>query len=79
MLMAGDSSQVPKRLTTLERVEREALIRGINEADGNKSIAAERLGIARSTLYRKMRAHGFGGAPLARLTTVEQHGTGLNS
>ncbi|MDF1704885.1 MAG: helix-turn-helix domain-containing protein [Aeromicrobium sp.] len=48
-----------KNLTSLERTEREALIRVLSECQGNKSVAADRLGIARSTLYRKMRAHGL--------------------
>ncbi|QSE72312.1 helix-turn-helix domain-containing protein [Rhodococcus sp. PSBB049] len=48
-----------RRMTSLERVEREAIMRALDEADGNKSLAADRLGVARSTLYRKMRALGL--------------------
>lgn len=48
-----------RQMTTFERVEREAIIRALDEADGNKSLAADRLGVARSTLYRKIRALGL--------------------
>ncbi|MCK8675712.1 sigma 54-interacting transcriptional regulator, partial [Rhodococcus sp. HM1] len=48
-----------RQLTSLERTEREAIVRALDESDGNKSLAAERLGVARSTLYRKIRALGL--------------------
>jgi len=48
-----------RRLTSLERTEREAIVRALDESDGNKSLAAHRLGVARSTLYRKIRALGL--------------------
>ncbi|MBC2641873.1 MULTISPECIES: helix-turn-helix domain-containing protein [unclassified Rhodococcus (in: high G+C Gram-positive bacteria)] len=48
-----------RQLTSLERSEREAIVRALDEADGNKSLAADRLGVARSTLYRKIRALGL--------------------
>jgi transcriptional regulator of acetoin/glycerol metabolism len=48
-----------RSLPTLKRTEREAILEALTDARGNKLAAAERLGIARSTLYRKMRALGI--------------------
>ncbi|MBM7366944.1 sigma-54-dependent Fis family transcriptional regulator [Gordonia hydrophobica] len=48
-----------RTMTPLERGEREAIMRALEESVGNKSLAADRLGIARSTLYRKIRALGL--------------------
>lgn len=44
----------------LEQMEANAILRAINNAGGNKHQAAEELGIARSTLYRKIRSLGIG-------------------
>jgi sigma-54 dependent transcriptional regulator, acetoin dehydrogenase operon transcriptional activator AcoR len=46
-------------LTPLERVELEAIVEALDAAGQNKRQAARRLGIARSTLYRKLRAYGL--------------------
>lgn len=43
-------------LPSLQRSERETILAALNDSHGNKLAAAEQLGIARSTLYRKMRA-----------------------
>lgn len=48
-----------RQLTGLERVEAEAILQALRDSDWNKREAAERLGIARSTLYRKMQALGI--------------------
>lgn len=48
-----------RRMSTIERAERKAIEEALEHADGNKLAAASSLGIARSTLYRKMRALGI--------------------
>jgi hypothetical protein len=48
-----------RKLVGLERVEAQAIMEALDAADGNKKAAADALGIARSTLYRKVRALGI--------------------
>jgi len=44
---------------TLQEMERERIREALRDADGNKKLAARRLGIHRSTLYAKMRRYGL--------------------
>ncbi|QSE92978.1 hypothetical protein JWS13_32500 [Rhodococcus pseudokoreensis] len=46
----------------LKRAERETILDALSVSAGNKKRTTDRLGIARSTLYRKMRALGIGQA-----------------
>jgi transcriptional regulator of acetoin/glycerol metabolism len=48
-----------RELTGMERMEAQAITAAIHLAEGNKKLAADHLGVARSTLYRKMRALGL--------------------
>ena len=48
-----------RRLARLEQAEAQTILVALREAGGNKHKAAESLGIARSTLYRKVRALGL--------------------
>jgi Nif-specific regulatory protein len=48
------------RARTLADVEREHILRTIEAAEGNRSRAAELLGIGRNTLQRKLKEYGFG-------------------
>ena len=72
--IAGESAplpapdQVPETESpgSLEAVEREAILKTLEMAGGNKSEAARRLGITRKTLHKKLkkydRAHAADGA-----------------
>jgi hypothetical protein len=53
--------QAPPRrhLTLLESAERDAIIKALDAASGNKSEAAELLGMGRTTLYRRLRQLGL--------------------
>lgn len=44
---------------SLQRAERDIVMEALAETHGNKAAAADRLGVARSTLYRKMRILGI--------------------
>jgi DNA-binding NtrC family response regulator len=44
------------RWSVIELAERDAILRALSDHDGNKVAAASALGLARSTLYRKIRA-----------------------
>jgi sigma-54 dependent transcriptional regulator, acetoin dehydrogenase operon transcriptional activator AcoR len=48
-------------LRGVDRAERDAIVEALREHDGNRKAAAEALGLARSTLYRKLRAYGITG------------------
>jgi transcriptional regulator of acetoin/glycerol metabolism len=67
----GQPGQHPKRVAasteqdiSLERAEREALLRVIEKNDWVMSHVAAQLGISRNTLYRKIKRHGI---PLTRI------------
>jgi DNA-binding NtrC family response regulator len=44
-------------LKAIERVERDAIVRALRAASGNKAAAASELGISRATLYRKIHSY----------------------
>ncbi|GAA4691288.1 helix-turn-helix domain-containing protein [Pseudonocardia yuanmonensis] len=48
-----------KRLTRMEQAERDAIVAALAASAGNKAIAAEELGISRSSLYRKIDRYGL--------------------
>ena len=47
-------------LARLDRVERNAIIRTLEETDGHQQSAANKLGISKRTLQRKIKTYGFG-------------------
>jgi DNA-binding NtrC family response regulator len=57
---AGSSSgSGPVETGSLESLEKRAILQALKEADGNRTHAAEKLGISRRTLHRKIAEYGF--------------------
>jgi transcriptional regulator of acetoin/glycerol metabolism len=52
-------SSTRRQLSKLESLERDAIITALEQSGGNRSVAAESLGMGRTTLYRKLRALGI--------------------
>ncbi|MEV1054185.1 GAF domain-containing protein [Streptomyces sp. NPDC049887] len=48
-----------KVLTTIETLERDAILRGLMDRNSNVQRTAQDLGISRATMYRKMRRYGI--------------------
>jgi DNA-binding NtrC family response regulator len=46
-------------IVPLEEMERQAIMQALLQVGGDKSEAARRLGIGKSTLYRKLKRYGF--------------------
>jgi DNA-binding NtrC family response regulator len=49
----------PRLLSAIESGERDLIVTALNEAEGNRMQAAQALGIARSSLYRKLKSFGL--------------------
>lgn len=50
----------PRGFSPIESAERELIVAALRRTDGNRTKAAEELGIGRTTLYRKLRVYGIG-------------------
>ena len=48
-----------RKLTRLESLERDAIVRSLLDNDGSKVDAAEALGMSRATIYRKIKEFGI--------------------
>jgi transcriptional regulator of acetoin/glycerol metabolism len=58
-LPAECRSLARRRLTQLEALERDAIVRSLQENGGSKAVAAEALGMSRATIYRKIKEFGI--------------------
>lgn len=56
-----DTLRSRRTWTLMERTEIEAIRRALQEADGNRSKAAELLGVSRATIHRKMKTYHLSG------------------
>ena len=51
--------EIPEEGLSLENLERELILKALDRANGNKSLAARLLGLTRRTLYSRMEKHGL--------------------
>jgi transcriptional regulator of acetoin/glycerol metabolism len=58
-LPASCQSTSRGELRAVDRVERDAIVGALRDSGGNRVAAAAALGLARSTLYRKIRQYGI--------------------
>ena len=58
-LPAECRSLTRRKLTRLESLERDAIVRSLLDNDGSKVDAAEALGMSRATIYRKIKEFGI--------------------
>lgn len=58
-LPAAAHSVSRRVLSPLEAMERDAIVRGLADAQGNKARAADALGLSRATIYRKIHDYGI--------------------
>ena len=52
-------SALSNEIVPLHQLEKEALLSALRQLKGNKTIVARKLGIAKATLYRKLKEHGI--------------------
>ena len=53
--------RLPPEGASLEEIEKNLILQALERADGNKSRAAQLLGISRRAIYSKMNTHGIAG------------------
>jgi two-component system, NtrC family, response regulator HydG len=61
--LALPGTSAPGDVRPLEEVERDYILAVLRSLDGNRTMAAERLGIGAATLYRKLKQYGVTGQP----------------
>jgi two-component system response regulator AtoC len=50
-------SQMARNDLTMQEAEKQIILRALQEADGNRTLAAKKIGISRRSLHRKLRLH----------------------
>ena len=56
---ADRTAEESRQVDSLESIERQAIIHAIDVSDGNLSVAAQKLGITRQALYRRIEKYGL--------------------
>jgi len=59
--LAGDAKLLPVRALTVKDAEKQLIVRALEETDGNRTLAAKKIGMSRRTFHRKLHAHHLEG------------------
>lgn len=59
LALSDDNRRKQHHIDTLDDIERDAIVKAIRLSDGNLSVAAQKLGITRQTLYRRIEKYGL--------------------
>lgn len=58
-LPPGTHSLSRRQLSVMEALERDAIVRALDDAHGDRGVAAVALGMSRATIYRRLKAYGI--------------------
>ena len=59
----GDSSELDQELTTLQQMEKQAIVQALEQTGGDRLQAAKLLGIGKTTIYRKLKEYRLEDGP----------------
>jgi transcriptional regulator of acetoin/glycerol metabolism len=57
----GDGKLFPQNDLTVKEAEKQLIIRALKETEGNRTLAARRIGMSRRTFHRKLHAYHLEG------------------
>ena len=58
---AGDANLLPGKALTVKDAEKQLIVRALKETNGNRTLAAKKIGMSRRTFHRKLHAHHLEG------------------
>jgi DNA-binding NtrC family response regulator len=58
---AGDVKLLPGKALTVKEAEKQLIVRALKETNGNRTLAAKKIGMSRRTFHRKLHAHHLEG------------------
>jgi DNA-binding NtrC family response regulator len=58
---AGDAKWLPGKALTVKDAEKQLIVRALKETNGNRTLAAKKIGMSRRTFHRKLHAHHLEG------------------
>ena len=59
---AGETAQLlPRNDLTVKEAEKQLIMRALKETDGNRTLAAKKIGMSRRTFHRKLHAYHLEG------------------